>query len=72
MEILKEYYSTTAKYDLVEIFGKIGRNRTWLSIFKKANKLGLKKITHKEAIDKILRENLLCTLKAASQERRGY
>jgi len=40
--------------------------------FKKANKLGLKKITYKEAIDKIFRENLLCTLKAASQERRGY
>ena len=56
IEILKEHYSTTAKHDLVEIFRKTGRNRTWLSIFKKANKLGLKKITHKEAIDKILRE----------------
>lgn len=56
IEILKKYYSTTPKYNLIAIFRKINRNRTWLSIFKKANKLGLKKITHKEVIDKILKE----------------
>lgn len=56
IEILNKYYSVTAKRDLIEIFRKLDRKRTWLSIFKKANKLGLKKITHKEAIDKILRE----------------
>jgi len=56
IKILKEYYPATPKYDLIKIFRKIDRNRTWLSIFKKANKLNLKKITHKEIIDKILKE----------------
>lgn len=56
IKILKKYYSATPKYNLIAIFRKTNRNRTWLSIFKKANKLGLKKITYKEDIDKILRE----------------
>lgn len=56
IKILKEYYSTTPKHNLITIFRKINRDRTWLSIFKKANKLSLKKITHKEEIDKILKE----------------
>lgn len=56
IKILKKYYAATPKNDLIKIFRKMDIDRTWLSIFKKANKLGLKKITYKEAIDKILRE----------------
>ena len=56
IKVLKEHYPTTAKHDLIEIFRRMGRNKTWLSIFKKANKSGLKKITYKEEIDKLLRE----------------
>lgn len=36
IEILKKYYSVTAKRDLIEIFRKLDRKRTWLSIFKKS------------------------------------
>lgn len=56
IEILKRYYPTTPKDNLIAIFKKINRNRTWLSIFKKANRLGLKKITHREVVNEILRE----------------
>jgi hypothetical protein len=56
IEILKEYYPTTPKNKLIEIFKKFGKDRTWISIFKKANKFGLRKITYKETIDKILKE----------------
>jgi len=73
IEILKKYYSNNPKRNLITIFRKINRNRTWLSIFKKANKLGFKKITHKQVIDKILRGKYSNTpLKILLREIRKY
>lgn len=72
-KILKKYYSITPKYSLIAIFRRISKNRTWLSIFKKGNKLGLKKITHKEIVDKILREKYSNTaLRTLTKEVQEY
>ncbi len=56
IEILNKFYSIKDKKFLLKYFKIINPNRTWLSIYKKANKLGLRKITYKNEIDYILKE----------------
>jgi len=53
---IKEVYSTTDKYKILELFRRNGSYRSWISIFKKANKLGLRKLYFKKEIDEILQK----------------
>lgn len=54
--ILEKYYPTHNKEELLAIFNKDEHARSWRSVFKKANKLGFKKVTYKEAVNRILLE----------------
>ena len=57
IKLLKENYSHLEKKKLILLCKERKINRTWISICKKANKLGLKKTNHKSSIDKILKES---------------
>ncbi len=57
IKLVKENYSSLKKKELLRLFKQHAIERSWISIFKKANKLGLRKPNPKASVDKILKES---------------